>query len=191
VYPIEAFQEAVMTISTVLSKLKIPFHLTGGAAVIAYSEPRLTQDIDIVVEPSVMKDRVSEFLSELRKEGFSATDRVVREAVTAERMFQILHLNSALKVDFYPRELAAGETSRSVLVELFPSVFVPIASLRDTSISKLIWISKGSHKGRRDLRQLLLRASADEIRAVRDDARQRGLEPLLDEVLAEPDEIDA
>ena len=59
----------------------------------------------------------------------------------------------------------------------------------DAAASKLIWISKGSHKSRRDLRAIVRRAdeaSRNDLRAV---AQQFGLGDLLAEVLSEPDEI--
>jgi hypothetical protein len=38
-----------------------------------------------------------------------------------------------------------------------PGLTLPVASRPDLVLSKLIWISKGSHKSRRDLRQIMLR----------------------------------
>ena len=68
-------------------------------------------------------------------------------------MFQLLDNVEALKLDIYPRELIAGELDRSCLVEVFAGVEFPVASRADVA-SKLVWISKGSHKSRRDLRQI-------------------------------------
>jgi hypothetical protein len=36
---------------TVLDRLGIKYHLTGGIAAIAYGEPRMTQDVDLVMDP--------------------------------------------------------------------------------------------------------------------------------------------
>jgi hypothetical protein len=51
-----------------------------------------------------------------------------------------------------------------------------------------VWISKGSGKSRRDLRQIFRLASGRDKDRIRGLARQLGLEGLLDETLAEPDE---
>ena len=105
-------------------------------------------------------------------------------------MFQLLDSVEALKLDFYPRELVPGELDRSNTIELFDGLPVPIASLTDAAISKLIWISKGSHKSRRDLRQLIRITTKSQRHAIDQLAVSLGLDRLLSEILAEPDEID-
>jgi hypothetical protein len=104
-------------------------------------------------------------------------------------MFQLLDSVEALKLDIYPRELIPGELARSNTIELFEGMFVPIASLPDTAIAKLIWISKGSHKGRRDLRQLLRASTENQRQTIEQLAADLGLNKLLSEILAESDEI--
>ena len=52
-----------------------------------------------------------------------------------------------------------------------------------------MWISKGSHKSRRDLRQIWRTSGETDRVRVRDLANQLGLDALLDEVLAEADEM--
>jgi len=79
--------------------------------------------------------------------------------------------------------------SRSVLTEVFPGSTIAIASRPDAALSKLIWISRGSQKSRRDLRQIMRRLSAAELALVRTQALQMELAALLDSVLAESDEI--
>jgi hypothetical protein len=53
-FPVEAFQRTIEGFVSILMRLQIPFHLTGGAISSAYGEPRLTQDIDIVVSPDLL-----------------------------------------------------------------------------------------------------------------------------------------
>jgi len=67
---------------------------------------------------------------------------------------------------------------------------VPIVARTDAALSKLIWIQHGSHRSRRDLRRILAGATSDERATVRRTARDLNLAELLDEVLAEQDEID-
>ncbi|MFN5300540.1 MAG: hypothetical protein ACK5HA_19880, partial [Planctomycetaceae bacterium] len=59
----------------------------------------------------------------------------------------------------------------------------------DLVLSKLIWISKGSHKSRRDLRQIMLRVNTAETATIHFLAEQAGLRVLLDETLSEIDEV--
>ena len=71
-----------------------------------------------------------------------------------------------------------------------PGLTLPVASRSDLVLSKLIWISKGSHKSRRDLRQIMLRVSEAATATIHSLAEQTGLRVLLDEVLGESDEIE-
>jgi hypothetical protein len=106
-------------------------------------------------------------------------------------MFQLLDVDRVIKLDLYVRCLIPGELDRSVRTELFPGVLLPIAARTDAALSKLIWIQHGSHRSRRDLRGILAGATPDERATVRQTAGEMNLVDLLDEVLAERDEIDA
>ena len=82
-----------------------------------------------------------------------------------------------------------GELSRSQEIEIFESIRLPIASRFDAAISKLIWVSKGSHKSRRDFHQIFNRSSETEKKEVQRMANEVGLKTLLEEVISEADEI--
>ncbi len=113
----------------------------------------------------------------------------LKQAVDQHGMFQLFDKVEALKLDIYPRELIAGELDRSCIVEVFNGVELPVVSRSDAAAAKLVWVSKGSHKSRRDLRHIY-RAGKDEDRSlIRDLARQLTLETLLDQVLNESDSI--
>ena len=90
----------------------------------------------------------------------------------------------------YPKELIEGELTRSEVREVFPGLHLPVASLADAAVSKLIWVSKGSHKNRRDVRRIVSRATVTQQTRITDLASLVGLSQLLDEVLNEPDEIE-
>jgi hypothetical protein len=105
-------------------------------------------------------------------------------------MFQLLDMDQVIKLDLYVRCLIPGELDRSVRTELFPWVALPIVARTDAALSKLIWIEHGSHRSRRDLRRILAGATPDELLTVRLVAGEMKLVALLDEVLAESDEID-
>ncbi len=105
-------------------------------------------------------------------------------------MFQLLDGQESLKLDIYPRELIPGELDRSVEREVFEGTMVPVASCADTAVSKLVWVSKGSSKSRRDVRQMFRLASEMDRRLIEQLSDQLGLGSLLQEVLAEQDEID-
>jgi hypothetical protein len=190
VFPIEAFRATLEKAISILRSQDIRFHLTGGVTSITYGEPRMTQDVDIVIESKAIKARLDAFLDALTRSDFLFERQAVRHAVERKQMFQLLDSVEALKLDFYPRELIPGELERSITIELFEGMHVPIASLTDTAAAKLIWISKGSHKSRRDLRQLVRTCTPDQYQALEQFAAASGMSDLLHEVLSESDEIE-
>ena len=190
-FPIETFRTTLGKIIQILHKYKIGFHLTGGITSIAYSEPRMTQDVDMVVDNTAIRTQLDSFLASLRTSDFLFDEAAIRIAVDKKQMFQLLDSVEALKLDIYPRELIPGELGRSNALEVFDGMTIPIASLPDTAVSKLIWISKGSHKSRRDLRHLFRMATPGQQHVIKKLAVDFGLEHLLSEVLSEPDETDA
>jgi hypothetical protein len=188
-FPIETFRSTLEKIIKILQAFQIRFHLTGGVTSIAYSEPRMTQDVDIVIDHDAVAGQLDSFIKSLQASDFFFDEAALRDAVNKKQLFQLLDSVEALKLDLYPRELVPGELDRSSTIELFDGLSVPIASLPDTAISKLIWISKGSHKGRRDLRQLIRITTKSQRQAIDQLAISLGLDRLLSEVLAEIDEI--
>ena len=91
----------------------LSFHLTGGSISSAYGEPRLAQDIDIVVSPEVAKMRIDSLVNQMFYSDFLFTERVVRQSVQSGNLFQLLDKTESLKLDIYPRELIPGELQRS------------------------------------------------------------------------------
>jgi hypothetical protein len=186
----EAFFPVLERVAQILDECGIRYHLTGGLVFVYYAEPRLTQDADLVVDPSQLAGQLDQFLESLERMGYLAHPGTIRDAVNRGRMFQILDAVEGLKIDLYPRELVPGAIDRSMLVDLTAGLQFPIASRADLIAAKLVWISKGSHKSRRDIKMLMRGATDEEARMAREFAARLDLTALLDEVLAEPDEIE-
>ena len=189
-FPIETFQSTLKKLADILNQQEIPFHLTGGVTSVAYSEPRMTQDIDIVVSNERLTNKLEQVLAAFETSDFIFDERSIQIAVESRKMFQLLDSAESLKLDVYPRELIAGELDRSQEIELFEGVFYPIASRIDTAIAKLLWVDQGSHKSRRDLRHLFKNATEAEQEAIKQLSKKYAKQNLLNEVLMEQDEID-
>jgi hypothetical protein len=146
-------QVALSAIITILEKLNIPFHITGGLVSSLYGEPRFTQDIDIVIslDPG---NTLSSLLTELQG-SFYINDESILKAVENQKMFQALHMETMLKIDFHVGEMIPGELSRSNSLELLPETIAPVVSIEDSVLSKLSWIKNGSHKSRHDIIMML------------------------------------
>ena len=189
-FPIETFRSTLKKLADILNQQEIPFHLTGGVTSVAYSEPRMTQDIDIVVSNEKLSNNLEQVLTAFKASDFIFDERSIQIAVERRKMFQLLDGIESLKLDVYPRELIAGELDRSQEIELFEGVFYPIASRTDTAIAKLLWVDQGSHKSRRDLRHLFQNATEIEQEEIKQLSLEYEKLNLLNEVLAEQDEID-
>lgn len=187
-HPPDYFRPTMARLDGILGRFGIRYHLTGGLASIAYGDPRTTQDLDVVIDPSALARDLEQFLAAAEAESFLIEPKVARDALSHGAMFQMLDRREIVKVDLYPRELIPGELDRSARLEVFEGVMLPIASRLDAAASKLIWIQMGSHRSRRDLRRMV-EQMAQRDRALLDEmAAGLGLSFLLAEVIEEPDE---
>ncbi|MBD3673240.1 MAG: nucleotidyl transferase AbiEii/AbiGii toxin family protein [Planctomycetaceae bacterium] len=187
-FPIEAFEKTLSQAAAIFDRLSLPYHLTGGVSTVSYGEPRMTQDLDIVVHPRKLTEKLDDFLKALADSSFLYSESAIREAVEKGRVFQILHQEESLKLDIYPREMIPGELQRSVQRAVITSTKYPIVSRPDAILSKLIWVSKGNHKNRQDVRRLFRTSTDEEQALVRDFAKELKLSRLLTELLEERDE---
>lgn len=188
-FPAEIFRDTLSRLIGILVACAVRYHLTGGITSVAYGEPRMTQDIDVVVENAALSRTLDVFIAAATRAGFMFDEAEVRRAVADREMFQLFDMAEALKIDVYPREMIPGELGRSTRLEVFEGMLVPVVSRPDAAASKLICASKGSHKSRRDLRQIVRHMPIAEREELDRLAAVLGLHALLAEILAEPDEI--
>lgn len=160
------------------------YHLTGGLACSYYGEPRLTQDVDVVLKAPL--EDVRELLASFAGREYYVDVEVALSACVAGRMFQILDQRSFVKIDFHVGEAVPGELSRSLEIELFPGLQVKMVSKTDAILSKLLWIQKGSIKSRHDVIGMLREQDQpydrDRLEA---QARELGVLRLLTELRGE------
>jgi len=82
----------------VLEKIKIPYMLVGSIASIAYSKPRLTLDMDIITD--ISQDQAKEFVGRFGEDYYVDLYSII-QAIRSRGHFNIIHIPSASKVDFY------------------------------------------------------------------------------------------
>lgn len=168
----------IRTVSSALSSLGVPFHLTGGLASSYYGEPRLTRDAEFVVRltRAAGKRLIAELEAEFLIEGLA-----VLEAIGSRGLFQALHKETLIKADFHVGERIEGELDRSVVREIFDGLRIPVVSKEDAILSKLIWVREGSEKSRGDVIGMLLDPMPVDIGFIRDRAQRLGCGQLLEE----------
>jgi hypothetical protein len=144
----------------------VPYMVSGGVAAIIYGEPRLTNDVDVVI--ALRSDDVPRIVA-----AFPAGQYYVPppEVIVAETIrphdghFNILHLESSLRADIYPAGddplIAWGMERRRTLA--FGGGSVSVAPAEYVIVKKLASIQAGgSDRHRRDVASIL-RISRDVI----------------------------
>lgn len=160
-----AFQEVLAA----LDRLEIPFFVGGSVASGSYGLPRQTNDIDIVADFRGVD--IGEFCGLLGRD-FYVDEVTVREAIQAGRPFNAIHLQAALKFDFFPAgeedfvqsELARRRYTVSVVPGLEEIEF-PVSSAEDAVLAKLIWFRTGGEVSERQWHDILgiLKVQADQM----------------------------
>jgi hypothetical protein len=132
-------------LKTVLEKLEeagIAYMITGSYAGNCYGVPRTTYDADIVIE--ARQDSLDQFIESIEK-GFYVSPEAVKEAWIYERIFNIIHLETGLKIDLIIRKSRAfslEEFSRRRLEPFLGSKYW-FASPEDVILAKLEWAKTG------------------------------------------------
>jgi hypothetical protein len=138
-----------------LERARIEYMLTGSMAMNYYAQPRMTRDIDIVVE--LESSDAGKIVSSFEPDYFVPGDALL-SALRERGMFNLLHLDSVVKVDFIVRKQAPyrqTEFARRVQVKL-PGFAAWLVSKEDLILSKLAWArDSDSELQMRDVRNLL------------------------------------
>lgn len=173
--------EVLGLVSDRLEAHDLPFMLTGSFALAYYSTPRMTRDLDIVL--AVAEKDVEELVAAFTPDFYIDADDV-RTAIRSERMFNVMHFESGIKVDLIVRKSSDYrllELARRQRVEI-AGVRTWIVSREDLILSKLAWaVESGSELQRRDIRQLL--AEPVELDYIRLWAQRLGVIELLDQLM--------
>lgn len=147
--------DVLKIISERLEAGRVPFMLTGSFALGYYGKPRMTRDLDFVV---ALLERHVERLVEAFSPDFYIDEDEARAAVKTQRMFNLMHLSSGIKVDLIVRkdsEYRQLEFGRRKPVDL-AGVATWITSREDLILSKLVWArDANSDLQKRDVQSLL------------------------------------
>lgn len=135
-------EQLLKSITSLLQKADIPYMITGAISVIFYGRPRASHDIDFVIEAHESDiNRVQQAFSLLPHNEFIADSSEIREAIMHRFIFQVLHLPTMLKFDFWllkdePFDQKRFKRKKEITVFGQPMVF---ASAEDTILIKLLW----------------------------------------------------
>jgi len=147
--------EVLKDICQRLEGAKMAYMITGSIAANAYAIPRMTRDIDVVIE--IGPDSVDQ-LCILFQNDFYMDKSSVIDAVKKEGMFNIIHNKYIIKVDFVVRKNSVyrqKEFSRRCQYDI-EGIKVWVVSPEDLVLSKLFWAKDSfSELQTRDVKNLL------------------------------------
>ena len=138
-----------------LDVARLDYMLTGSFAMAYYATPRMTRDLDLVIALGVndVPRLTQQFASD-----FFVDVEAVRAAALVPGFFNVMHLQSGIKVDFIVRKDAPYrkvEFERRRRVQ-FGGFDCCIVSREDLILSKLVWsLETRSELQHRDVRALL------------------------------------
>lgn len=126
-----------------LESRQIDYMLSGSIALNAYSIPRYTRDIDIVIE--LRSENFTQFAELFAERECYFHKESAKEEVSREGMFNIIDWKSGMKIDFIVRkndDFQRMEFDRRQRREILPDVTCWVISPEDLIVAKLLWIQK-------------------------------------------------
>ncbi len=138
-----------------LDNKNIPYMLSGSIALNYYAVPRMTMDIDIVIE--LDENNLFDFFS-IFDESYYINKDTVKEEIKRSGMFNVIDHSTGFKVDFIVRKKTLYrnlEFTRRKNIQI-GDLHVWIVTPEDLIISKMVWIQQlQSDKQMEDIRNLL------------------------------------
>lgn len=131
----------------------IPYRVVGSLASMAYGEPRFTNDVDMLV--ALTFDKIRVLCEAFTLPDYYLSENAMREAISRQSQFNLIHIPSGLKVDFI---IARSDEYTRVEINRGKRLSVPdefdawFASPEDIILNKLIYYKEGlSEKHLRDI----------------------------------------
>jgi len=142
-----------------LNKLKIPYMVTGSMAAMIYGEPRLTHDIDLVID--LKKKRINDFHEAFNSKKFYVPPVEVLNIEAARKMnghFNLLHQDTGFKADVYLKgkdELHTWAFEHGT-TEIISNETIWVAPPEYVILRKLMYYKEGkSEKHLNDIRSMM------------------------------------
>lgn len=174
--------DVLRDVATRLSKANIPYMLTGSMALNFYARPRMTRDIDIVID--LREEDIVRLEKELSDVYYMDRASVRASLRVGPRMFNVIHQETVIKVDLiirpdsaYARMAFARRRSHE-----FSGTQVVVIAPEDLVLSKLEW-ARDSHSEfqLRDVSSVLQDVENLDIAYIQHWVARLGLEALWQE----------
>ncbi len=128
------------------NELGILYYISGSIASSALGKARATMDVDMVTNLQHFHIKA---LSEKLNKIYYFDEAMIRDAITTKSSFNIIHLETMLKIDIFilkdqPYQLSAfGRKIKDKLENEPDSMDVYLSSAEDIILNKLVWYKNG------------------------------------------------
>jgi hypothetical protein len=146
-----------VVVTDALEALRVRYAIGGSFASAVHGVMRATMDVDLVAD--LQAEQIDPLVERLG-EAFYADAEMMRDAVRQRSSFNLIHLESAFKVDVFvagPRDLDRAQLARRQLYPLSADAErrVYVTSAEDTVLAKLEWYRLGGEASGRQWRDAL------------------------------------
>lgn len=139
-----------------LRQTQIPHMIAGSFASTYYGAVRMTQDIDIIIAPTL--STMLEFIRRMPEDTYYVDEAAARDALSRRSMFNVMDMQTGWKIDFIIRKtrpFSIVEFERRQAAQLF-DVQTFVASPEDVILAKLEWAAmSGSERQISDVMGLI------------------------------------
>ena len=138
-----------------IEKLDIAYMLTGSMAMMSYSVYRFTADVDVILE---LQSQDAERIIKAFEPDYYVPHNAVSRAISTERMFNVIHQETAFKIDCVIRKSSKFQQTAFARRERtdYYGRKIWIITQDDLIISKLWWAKESrSEKQLNDVKNLL------------------------------------
>jgi hypothetical protein len=131
-------EEFLVRIAHFLETTGIPFMVTGSHSSSHYGQPRTTNDVDVVIDPT--PEQLARLL-DLLGDDYYISREAAQEALVRRSMFNVIHFEDGWKADLIIRKARpfSVEEFRRRQPRTFQGQSLPIASAEDVIWAKLEW----------------------------------------------------
>jgi hypothetical protein len=177
--------EVARLVTQTFERLGIKYAVVGSLASSLYGMPRSTQDVDIVA--AIKKSHVYP-LAEVLKNDFYIDVDMIQDAVNNHSSFNLIHLDTMLKVDIFP--LGSSPIERKELKRAEPycvsgksDIEFFVAQPEDILLQKLKWYRQGGEISDQQWKDVLgileVQEGKLDVQYLEDTARELGIRDLL------------
>jgi len=156
-----------LLVTQTLERLGIVYAVGGSLASSLHGVMRSTLDVDIVAD--MKPEHIQPLVTALSKE-FYADDEMMHNAIKYHSSFNLIHYETAFKVDIFIRKLRAFDQMqlkrrRTTIIATDPEQRVYVVSPEDIILAKLEWYHIGGEAYERQWRDILgvLKTRAGEL----------------------------